>query len=154
MINCSRCKAALPDWAQVCQFCQTDVTSVARPAPEKKVDRGYRAANWVWTAYYLVAGWWLLGGLLQVLLGFGIIGEGSGPITGTVGAFFMLMGLGLILNIDLIRGIANILAFLKIIFGLFDVVTSLLATAVLGPLGLLMTFLGLLDLISGIMIIY
>src|SRR5690348_10553140 len=73
MIQCPNCNATLPDWAQTCQFCQTDVKKVARPKVVVQQKKGLKpAAPWIWPAYYAMCAFFVLegiGGILETIIG-------------------------------------------------------------------------------------
>jgi hypothetical protein len=155
MIKCPRCSASLTDWAQTCQFCQTDVKAVARPVAPKPVDRGYRAPTWVWAFYYTIAGWWVFTGSLDVAASLGLFGPDYGSVLrGIIGLPTALVGLGLICNVNLARGIANVMAFLRIILGVLGLIGSLLGTIIFGIWGLVFAFFHIVSIVTGIFMIY
>jgi hypothetical protein len=138
MIQCPKCANQLPDWAQNCQFCQTDLKGVARPKPDVKTMRPMMSgpAPWVWPAYYLSAGWFILNGIITIASSIilmakidnSLFGAVLGPITYVmlvVGIAQVVIGLGLILKIEFIRGVANIWCWLQILAGARGLLGSL-----------------------------
>lgn len=164
MINCPKCNQSLPDWSQSCQFCGTDVKTVARPAPvQKKVSQVFITPQWVWVAYYAIALWWILGGAYDVMDAMYLFGKPlallklerevgvvSGPnIVGIVaGAVTCLFGIGLALKIELIRGIVNFFAGLKLLFALLGLAGSLLGMSFSGALGLVFVIMNIIDIVT------
>ncbi len=129
MVKCPGCNATLPDMATQCQFCGAQFAGTpanqtrgyARPVgPQRGLARTINATDawgkpkWVWPAYYAVAGWWVLQAILAVLMSHGtVFGLVVGGVTG-------IIGLGLLARIEIVRGIVNIVCFLNILFGLYD----------------------------------
>lgn len=175
MIACSGCHATLPDWAQKCQFCGTDVTKVARPvvAAKKPTSLG-TTPSWIWPVYYALCAYWVISGLGHAaqtyhtavtpvkMEMFGVKetieapGFASfGAILGfAIAAFRIVVGIGLAARLEFARGIANFLAGLSIIFGVLGLAGSLIGTMFAGPWGLLLALLNTVDIISGAMTIY
>lgn len=162
LIQCPKCQNSLPDWAQSCQFCGGDVKKVARPVhvqTQAKIDK----SGWVWPAYYALAAYWMLSGVLN-------IGQSIWPIIhpkGDLGSFVLyayvgiavglltfLVGLGLVLHVEIARGIANFLAGLKIIFGLLGLAGSVLGTLFSGAFGLILVILNIVDIAAAAFAIY
>jgi ribosomal protein L40E len=164
MIKCPRCNATLPAWAQSCQFCQADVSGVARPVAAKKDEsRYYQAPKWVWIAYYVIAAFWILNGVRDILWGldvFGRQGEGgffeSGISVGMLAVGFVtaLVGLGLILKIELARGIVNVIAGLRILFGALSLFMTIPLIFIVGIFGFLAAIWTLIDIVLAVLIIY
>ena len=170
MISCPKCQSALPDWAQSCQFCGTDTGKVARPVVEqKKSNYAYGTAAWVWWAYYAIAGWFVLSGLIN--LARGIIGfiqfnrdTADNPYVQSFGVFFyfgmaisaaaIVVGMGLILKSDFIRGIANYYCAFMLLFGALDVLSYIGISAIIGPVAYVWMARSALDVVCGGMMIY
>jgi hypothetical protein len=156
VIHCPKCNATLPDFAVRCQFCGTTFAS-------RNVDPRARAAGgtadagqprWVWPAYYAIGGWWVVTGAISVLrsvLPGG--GAGSSGFLVIVGLVNIVFGVGLIARVEIIRGIANVLCFVNILFGLLGVVTGFLMTGILGGIGALMMIQSVIDIaLAGLLI--
>jgi hypothetical protein len=157
MQQCSKCNATLPDFAKSCQFCGN--TWSAPPPPPgtgpSKIGAAVSSLRWVKPAYYGIAGWWVISGVLSVLEGAGVMGEAGG--LGVVGAFFgaitALIGLGLILQVDAARGIVNVLCFLQIFFGLLDLVFLFFSPFIGGVWGIISVILTFIQIgLAGLMI--
>lgn len=139
MITCPNCKKTLPDWAQNCQFCGSDLKSVARPflAPVQGRARGSaRTADWIWPAYYGICGWDILNGIYGIIMGLqphrahGLMpATSSNPFLIFFGVFEIIWGLALAAKIEIVRGITNILCFLSIAAGVLQLVGYALSTA-------------------------
>jgi hypothetical protein len=121
MINCTKCSASLPDWAKTCQFCGTDVSSVARPAPVQKQSRGRQPEQWVMGAYFGLAALYMIDGLYHVILALADLKHFSSDVSLLIGLIFgvatFVIGLGLILRIEFIRGIVNFFCGIQILLG-------------------------------------
>lgn len=161
MITCPRCQQSLPDWAQSCQFCGSDTKAVARPAPaEKKRYKNFETPQWVWVCYYLIAAWWVLGGIFDVMNAFYLFGKppkellGSdgemGPnIVGIIaGSITALFGIGLAFRIEVIRGIVNFAAGAKLLLGLLGIAGTIMGMTVSGALAIPLVFLHVINVIT------
>ena len=175
MIACSGCHATLPDWAQKCQFCGTDVTKVARPVVAvKKPQPLTPSASWIWPVYYALCAYWIVSGLGHAaetyhvaitpvrmeILGIKETIEAPGfasfgAILGfAVAIFRVVVGAGLAARAEFARGIANFLAGLSILFGLLGLATSFASALFTGPWGFLGVLLNTVDIVVGAMTIY
>lgn len=138
MIQCPSCKNTLPDWAQKCQFCGADVTKVPRPkaAPQQKAYRtagsGYANKNLIWGLYYFFAVWWIIDGGLTLATAKGSVLEI------VIGSIQALVGVGLLLRIDFLRGVFNVLAFLGLLGALRGLIFAILGSAFFGLSGFLL----------------
>lgn len=162
MVQCPQCSATLPPGSARCQFCGATWSGPPGAAPAsissmpptsgRRANLAKGGRGWVWTAYYLVAGWWILNGLIAVVRT-ALPGAGGGMLDGIFGAVTALIGLGLILNVDAVRGIVNVIAFIHIFFGLLSLVMLFLGGASFGLAALFMLFLTFMDIgLSGFMI--
>ncbi len=136
---------------------------MARPitvVSAKKIDK----SGWIWPAYYALAAYWMINGMLA-------IGQGVYPLMHpskvdlgafalfsylgiAIGLFTFLVGLGLVLHLEVARGVANFLAGLKIIFGLFGLAGAVLGTLFAGVLGLVMVILQVIDIAAAAFAIF
>lgn len=138
MTKCPKCQATLPDGAGACQFCGTSLSAAPPPVrmPGRAIGRTpsptYGQPKWIWPAYYAIAGWWILDGVRVIALSVGIGEGGFGIFDMVLGAVTALVGVGLILRVDLARGIVNILCFLQILDGALSLIIGLFLTAALG----------------------
>src|SRR5213083_132352 len=115
MIQCPNCKNSLPDTFTRCQFCGADVAKVPRPVMPPKASRPlYEPPKWVWIAYYGIAAYWVIGGGMDVFRGVkALSGAGFFAYIGIAfGVATALVGLGLILHAEIVRGLVNILSFI------------------------------------------
>jgi hypothetical protein len=157
MIQCPNCKNTLPNGFTRCQFCGTDVSNVPRPPDAEKVVRtSFQVANWVWIAYFGIAGYWLLGGAIDVFRGIQALPK-AGDIA-YVGIAFggatALVAIGLIMRAELVRGLVNILSFLRILDGALGLWGALLGSLYLGPIAIVFAIFSGLDVASGLLMIY
>lgn len=72
-------------------------------------------------------------------------------ISGTITALF---GLGLMLRIEIIRGIVNFVAGLKLAFGLLGLAGSLIGTGLFGAMALIGVLFNLFDIITSGMLLW
>lgn len=170
-LKCPKCGASLPDWAKQCQFCQTDVSKLARPVQQdtKKHYAAFETPKWVWACYYFIAAWWILGGAYDVLDSMYVFGKplellklekefqmqvGPNVVGAIAGAITLIFGLGLALKIELIRGIVNFVAGLKLIFGLLGLAGSLMGMTFAGFLSLPFVIFELVNVITAGMLLW
>ena len=157
MITCPKCKNTLPDWTQVCQFCQSDVSKLARPVqPQDRAIRGSsNTAAWIWPTYYFISTYFILIGIWHifdiVLLLHAINADatkhglpGSSTMSFVIvpiifdiilGAIPIVLGIGLIFKIEIIRGVTNFLCFLNIAVDLVMLVGNVLSAPIAGMVG-------------------
>jgi hypothetical protein len=108
-------------------------------------------AKWIWPAYYAVATWWVLQGIASVLAA---IKSDDGTLTGLIGIFGIIVGFGLICKIEIVRGITNILSFLKIAGGALTILMALIAMGTLGWIGVIVLAFGVMDVVTGGLMVY
>lgn len=167
MISCPKCKASLPDWATSCQFCQADTSKVSRPVEVAKPKYKRELASWIWPAYYIIAILWIVSGVGGILEALNV-----GPFATTIklqdvkiepgvnllGLIFSgvsaIIGLGLLVKIEIIRGVVNVVCFLQIVNGLLGLWAGIMASAFLGPIGLFITIMNIVDIVTGALMIY
>ncbi|RYG34697.1 hypothetical protein EON81_14875 [bacterium] len=155
----------MPDWAQKCQFCNTDTKAVARPvaAGPRPVNPAFAAPKWVWGAYYATSVYFIIGGFGDI---FEAIRETETKFMGVAqgytfstylglifGGLTILFGIGLLLRIEIVRGIMNFFCGLTILFGLLQIPGSLFG-AVLSPLGMLWAVMNILDIVTAVFMIF
>ncbi|MBS1713516.1 MAG: hypothetical protein JST30_04190 [Armatimonadetes bacterium] len=157
MIQCPNCKNTLPDFAQKCQFCQADVTKVprakgsAKPGDVAGQSGRYVSHKFVWGLYYTISVWWIVGGAIGVAEPF-LTAKGQELSVFSyagiaISAFSVLVGIGLLLQAELVRGIVNVLSFLKLVGGLGGLIGSLLGIVFAGPLGLLLVLYNIINIV-------
>ncbi len=160
MITCPNCKNTLPDWATTCQFCQTNVQNVPRPRGAGPTDPddvrphgGKLPDKTIWSIYYSICALWILTGAANIWDAFRT-GSSSGPnfigyLFLAFGVFQALIGIGLFLRVEAIRGLVNVVSFLLILRGLFSLANSLLLMMALGAWGLILVVMSLVMIIVG-----
>lgn len=156
MVTCPKCTASLPDWAQNCQFCGSDVRAVQRTADQaptrKFTSAAFEVPKWVWIAYYFICGYFVLSGLVGILTG--LLGQTQNVVSVIGGTISLILGVGLAFRVELIRGIVNFVCGINIIFGLIGLAGTILSIALLGPLGVLLLIFRVFDLVTNGMMIY
>jgi len=163
MIQCPNCKQSVPDWVQRCQFCQTELTNVARPIATKKPAL-VQAAAWIYPTYYTIAGYFVLSGALEIIQTLyaanahkGVEMHGMGPIQVVmiiIGAITSMIGLGLILKVEIVRGIVNIFCWLRIATSVLGLPAAVGLALILGPIGIVALVMSIFDIITGGLMIY
>lgn len=166
MINCPRCQQTLPDWAQTCQFCGSDLKGVQRPVqPKAKRQRGFQTAKWIWPAYYACAGYFILNGLLETIgaiavagtvtkTPFGNIVNSVNYVGVVVGVLTIVVGIGLILKVEFIRGVVNFFCGISILISLLTLIPTILGSALVGLYGIVYIVRSLLSILTNGLMIY
>lgn len=70
------------------------------------------------------------------------------------GAITALVAIGLMARIELVRGIVNILSFLRILSGALGLWGALMGSLFIGPLAILFAIFSAIDMASGLFMIY
>lgn len=142
MIACPRCGKSIPGWQETCQFCGLILPEELRRWAESLSDEPYYKPvsqgpdPWVPVAYKVVATLWAIQGLVGV--GWNLMASMGGAgffasIAIMMGAVQMILGIGLLLHIEAIRGIVNFVAGINLMLTAAFLVIFL-------PLTLLMPF--------------
>jgi hypothetical protein len=155
IIKCPGCGNSLPPSFTKCHICGADLAGVARPkAPVKQKYVDPNKPAWVYPAYNAIAGYFLVSGLVTLVFSL-VPAKGGLPIVSIVAsAITIIFGIGLLAKIEFIRGIANVLCFLNILGAVLRIAGSFVVTLVLGPLGILMLLLAVIDLCTNVFMIY
>lgn len=129
MTKCPGCNATLPDGASRCQFCgRTLAPPSVRLGPRRSTpppDAMPGAPRWVKPAYNLIASYWILNGVWGIISDTVLAGkDGPNLVGAAMGALGALIGLGLLLRIEAVRGVVNFVCALQILFGILDVITA------------------------------
>ena len=156
MIVCPNCKAQLPDWAKTCQFCQADTGHVLRPRQDNPDVHAFQTPTWTLAAYYAVSSLLLLSGLIGILTTLVGARKDGLQLFDFVSLVFdgvgTLVGIGLLLRLELIRGITNIICFLGILSGLRFIAAGVFGT-LFSSWGLLVALYGIIKVaIYGFMV--
>lgn len=163
MSVCPRCQRALLPASGECPSCSAPrgLPPPVRIPPRRGASAPVRPAGsprmrWVWPAYRAVCVYWIGAGALGVAQA---LGAGGAESPGNafdlgVGALAALVGLGLLLHIEVARGVANVLSFLMILSGLFSLLTGFMAFIIAGAWGLLVMLTALLDIVTGGLMIF
>lgn len=167
MIQCPKCSSSLPDWAQTCQFCGTDTKAVARPkpAPGKARSAPVGQPAWVWPAYYIVSGYFVVSGLVEVVRALVMMNAKTNNAEGAmvaqysviglvVGVITVIIGAGLLAKVEFIRGIVNFFCYLKILGGLCGIGGSLFAGLFVGPAALFALLMSVFDIATAVLMIF
>lgn len=139
MVTCPNCRASLPDWAQKCQFCGTDVAKAARqvdPASLKR-QKSLETPRWVNASYVAISVWFIVSAILiagATIFQLGAASHQSSPF-GKVNAFSYMglvfcaiqafIGLGLIFRVELARTVVNFFCALQIIYGVLGALSAI-----------------------------
>lgn len=80
--------------------------------------------------YNLIALYWIADGGFDLVAG--LSAKEPSIIAAVFGGFWMMIGFGLFVRVEFVRGLVNILSFLKIAFGLLAIVGGLVGSAIVG----------------------
>lgn len=166
-MTCPTCNKQVIAGVPTCQFCGSDLRGMAPTQAKRSVfidSDSYDAVHsggkpgWVVPAYYIVAGYFLVSGLLAILLTVmnkkGM--EEAGMFAYVAIAMYsisVIMGLGLLAKIEIIRGIVNFVCGISLIFGIIGLIGSFGSVLLLGGMGVLMLIRNILDIcMNGFMI--
>lgn len=158
LITCPQCQRSLPPKMVNCQFCGASLASVARPTFAK---RQVGPEPWVLTLYYVVAGYWIFGGVKEIITdALALVNlqskAANSPLAGfsfilyimmAVGAFQLALGTGLLLKWEWARAVVNFFCWIRILFGLLGLYASILSVTIAGPMAALYIFLNVLDIV-------
>ena len=146
-IECPKCKAKLPAWAQHCQFCNTPLANVPRPAGTP-ARAGYdNRMPWQEIAYIAVSIIMLLLGGYNFVTGVLLnVGEG-GAFIGIMGAIQAVLAIGLLAQQTWAQFIMKWFCILRILSGIF---TLLMGALFMGANSNLLKGFGVVILILGI----
>ena len=150
MLTCPNCGATLPISSTHCQFCNQNLAQRPKSAG-LFAQPAIGPAKWIWPAYFAVASLWVLQGIATV---FTALRSEDGTLTGLIGIFGIIVGFGLICKIELVRGIANVLSFVKIAGGALSIATGLIAMGTMGWIGLVFLAFGVMDVVTGGLMVY
>jgi len=167
MIQCPKCANQLPDWSQVCQFCQADLKGVARPKPDPKTSPARASytgpAKWIWPTYYAISGYFVLGGILNLINVLVLMRKPADELGGTsvittvgiiVSSITILIGLGLIFKVEAARGIVNIRCWITIAVSVLSLPTTIGLIALHAATGIVMTIWAIFDIVTAGLMIY
>lgn len=109
----------------------------------------------VWTFYYVICGAWLLSAIWDVINTLVILprqpgyeGIGGFAVVGLVFAGVQaLIAIGLFARVEIARGIVNVIACINILFSLFGLLGGMMVTLVLGPLGVVITVMNIVEIL-------
>ena len=85
-------------------------------------------------AYNLIALWWVVDGAISIARG---VTTGSIGIGTLFGGLTAVIGLGLLIKIEAVRGLVNVLSFLQILSGLRDVALLFFLAPIAGMWGMI-----------------
>lgn len=152
VFECPGCKKQLIGSVTKCQFCGADVTKTPRPvvqSPQKARIAAFETPKWVWTLYYALAIWWIVGNGLDILLTVMSharqaahpteFDNGSYSMFDMVGLFvsavLMIVGVGLLLKRPEARKIVRFAAGFRILMCILQAPGALLAFGLVPELG-------------------
>lgn len=143
MKKCPSCGATLPQVAVSCQFCGA---RLGGPPPVRRpIDTRPRAdvfapgvPRWAIVAYHLIAAYWVLKGIWSVVEFFLLKPEGAEFVALPFAFIPIIIGGGLLLRIEAIRGLVNVMAGIQLITGGLGAVVAFFAGQ---PLALVLSLL-------------
>lgn len=162
MVECPECGGRNPDWARLCQTCGAVIEHLARPPGHRGPATSTETPKWVWVCYYLVSVYMCLSGALLLLTCVkGLSDPTAAQALGcllypflVVGAVYVLTGLGLVFQVELARGVVNVVAGLMILGGLWGLANSLIGAGFFGAAAIPAMLRNILDVALGGFMIY
>jgi len=132
MRTCPHCGSAVPMASMCCPSCGRPVHApppVHAPRLRKAAAAGVApgAPPWVPVAYNLTAAYWVLNGawlIVQMLI---LDPKGPKYLASAVAALPVLVGIGLLLRVEIVRGIVNVISALQILTGVLGTFGAFLA---------------------------
>jgi hypothetical protein len=121
--------------------------------------------TWIWPAYYIISGYFVVSGLFYLVRGLLMMNAGRANVVGdrvnesgmiglVVGVITVLIGAGLLARVEFVRGIVNVFCYLRILGGLCGIAGSLLAGLFAGPAMLIGLIVSVLDIATAAFMIY
>ncbi|MBX3097518.1 MAG: hypothetical protein KF812_11695 [Fimbriimonadaceae bacterium] len=135
-IECPNCEMILKDTTEICPGCGTNVMHLARDT-RSTIGFTYhgKIPPFAWPMYYLISAYWTVSGLYGTVSPF-LFGQGF-----TICIIFpilqVLMGIGLLLRIEAVRGIVNILCWFSILGGILGAIGSIISIPATGVFGVI-----------------
>lgn len=161
-VACPGCQRTVPGEQPRCQFCGAALAAVSPKTkasiwhdPDALPSEAYRRPDWIPLVYNIVAGYIAFSGVLQILVSALAMRRGDdGAVIGIIaGAISLLLGVGLLLRIEIVRGIVNFVCGISLLFGLFGLATSI-PLLLLGGWGILIVLNQVLSIVSNGAMIY
>ena len=164
---CPTCQKQVIAGMATCQFCGGDLRGLA-PTQKRSIfidSDSYEPVHtggkpkWVQPAYYTVASYFILTGVLAALRTLlnqkGMQEAGVFAYVGLAfNALSVLLGIGLIAKIEIIRGIVNFVCGISLIFGIIGLLGSFGAILAVGGLGVLVLLQNVIDICMNAFMIY
>ncbi len=166
-MSCPTCQKQVISGVPTCQFCGSDLRGMAPQQGKRSIfidSDSYDVVHtggkpdWVVPAYYIVSGYFIASGLFgagRILMNHKLM-EDAGMfayIGLAFNAISVLMGVGLMVKIEIIRGIVNFVCGLSLVFGILGLLGSLGSVLTLGGMGVLILIQNVLDIcMNGFMI--
>ena len=166
-MTCPTCNKQVIAGVPTCQFCGSDLRGMA-PAQAKRsvfidpdsheVVHSGGKPGWIYPAYYAVSGYYALSGVIGILtVVLNKKNDLSDPFTIAAMAIYavgLLIGIGLMLKIELVRGIVNFFSFLKILGDLRGILFSLGLIVISTGWGIFLLIFNVFDLCASVLMIY
>jgi len=102
--------------------------------------------------YNLIALYWIADGGFDLVAG--LSAKEPSLVAAVFGGFWMMIGFGLLVRIEFVRGLVNILSFIKIGFGVLAIIGGLVGSATVGASALLIVLFGVIDVVTGGLMVY
>jgi hypothetical protein len=132
-----------------CQFCGADTAKVERPK-EVKVNKGYVAPKSIWIWYTVICVYWAVTGAITLFAGI----KDQASLLAIFGGLDLIIGLGMLMRLNIFRGIAHFLCWVNLLGGLCFIVGGLLGTMFFGPYAFISILYGIVDVVVAGLMIY
>ena len=138
-VQCRGCGQTVPGSSAHCQFCGTSLAGVAPTAAKASIwhddhnppAHAYGRPKWVPLAYNLVSAYIGISGVIQVIASIATmkkaeeIGRFFAGVGIVFGVIWIILGIGLLLKVEFIRGVVNFVCGIGLILGILDLFGSI-----------------------------
>jgi ribosomal protein S27E len=153
-IQCPSCDMILKDTTENCPGCGASTIHLARSTRDiTGFSYGGPVPPFAWPLYYVISAYWVLSGIAAIAFS-AMSKDGIDIFSAMCPGFQVLLGIGLLLRLEIFRGIVNFLCWCSILGGLFTVIGSLLGMSVFGAMAIPFLLMGLLQIVTSALMIW
>ena len=167
-VQCRGCGQTVPGSHPSCQFCGASLAGVAPPAGKRSIwhddqappTQSYGRPKWVPLAYNLVSAYIGVSGLIRVATSAVGMSKAEDDITRFIlgiglvfGLVYVILGVGLLLKVEIIRGIVNFVCGIGLLWGIFRLFASV-PMLIFGGFGVLIVLYEVLGIVTNAAMIY
>lgn len=153
-IQCPSCDMILRDTTENCPGCGASTIHLARSTRDiTGFSYGGPVPPFAWPLYYVISAYWVLSGIAEIVLS-AISRDGIQLWSAVCPGFQIFLGIGLLLRLEIIRGIVNVLCWFSILGGLLKVIGGILVMATIGAMAIPNVLFGLIQIITSALMIW